>query len=43
MKHICLLKAMQCSVISGDVDGSGETDDEDAEKRMPTEDGSVYG
>jgi hypothetical protein len=33
---------MQYSVISGDVDGSGEADIEDAEKRMPTEDGSFY-
>jgi hypothetical protein len=34
---------MQYSAISGDVDGSGEADFEDAEKCMPTEDRSLYG
>jgi hypothetical protein len=38
-----VLKAVQYSVISGDVYGPGKADIEDAEECVPTEDGSLFG
>jgi hypothetical protein len=36
-------KAVKFSFISGDVDGSGKADAENAEKYVPIEDGNLFG